>query len=251
MNSVCMATFNGGRFIKDQISSILSQIDYNDELIISDDSSTDDTISIIKGFHERRIILLENNRFRDPIKNFENALKFARGKFIFLSDQDDIWLDHKYRDTVGLLQKYNLVISDSIVTDEGLNTIQPSFFQFLHSGPGILKNVLKTTYYGSCMAFRQDLLQHALPFPDTKEIGHDLWIGLVAEMTGKVHFCKNAMILYRRHGNTSTQTGIGKSKRTLFAKARGRFIIIKHILRFFINYKYYGKRPGFNHNAYL
>lgn len=233
-----MATYNGESFIKEQIESILIQLDEKDELIISDDSSLDRTIEIIKEFDDSRIKLLEKNLFRDPIKNFQNCLKHARGEYIFLSDQDDVWIYGKYEKQKALLIEYDLVISDSIIVDENLKEIAPSFFRFFGSGKGILKNILKSSYYGSCMAFRREILEECLPFPDTKEIGHDLWIGLIAELTGKVLFYNEPLVLYRRHSSAFTVTGLGKSKRNIVEKISGRVVMFKELARFLIKNKW-------------
>ncbi len=242
MVSVCMATYNGATYIHQQITSILSQFHDEDELIISDDSSTDGTLACIKSINDRRICLYANNYFRDPIKNFQNALSYAKGDIIYLSDQDDIWLPDKYEETNALLQEHDLVISDSIITDENLKPLNQSFFAYMKSGKGLLKNVFRSTYYGSCMAFKRTLLETALPFPDTKEIGHDLWIGLVAEMTGTVFFYQKPLILYRRHSSSFTSTGVAKSKRTLTQQIKGRVIMMTEIIKFYLNYKLKWKR---------
>ena len=76
MISVCMATYNGEKYIKEQLSSILSQLSEKDEIIVSDDSSTDKTVEIIESFQDKRIKILKNNKFRQPNLNFENALKY-------------------------------------------------------------------------------------------------------------------------------------------------------------------------------
>ena len=94
MVSVCMATYNGGKYIKEQIDSILGQLSNNDELIISDDNSTDDTVDIINRISDSRVRLFFNKQ-KGYTNNFENALKQVRGDIIFLSDQDDIWMDNK------------------------------------------------------------------------------------------------------------------------------------------------------------
>jgi glycosyltransferase involved in cell wall biosynthesis len=232
MVSVCMATYNGDKYIRAQLESILSQLKAGDELVISDDSSNDGTIGIIQSFSDARIRLYSGNTFRDPIRNFQHCLQQARGDYIFLADQDDIWMDQKYAKMLGLLSEYDLVVSDSIVVDENLQEIEPSFFRFFGSGKGIVKNIIRSSYYGSCMAFRQSLLKEALPFPATKEIGHDLWLGLVAEITGKVLFYKEPLLLYRRHSSAFTHTGLGASKRNITAKIRGRLVMLSEIIHF-------------------
>ena len=95
--SVCMATHNGERYLHEQLASILSQLGEGDEVIISDDSSADGTVDIIRGFGDQRIHLLTGNTFFNPMHNLENALKHASGDIIALSDQDDVWLGNKVR----------------------------------------------------------------------------------------------------------------------------------------------------------
>ncbi len=236
MISVCMATYNGELFIKEQIDSILEQLGANDELIISDDGSKDGTIDIINAIGDSRIRVLHGN-FRNVIKNFENALSAASGEYIFLADQDDVWVEGKVARTLELLQEADLVVSDSYIVNERLEVLYNSFFDLYSSGKGLLKNISKSTYFGSCMAFRQRLLKRSLPFPDTREIGHDLWIGLVGEMTGKVLFVKEPLIRYRRHSAAFTSAGLSKSNRSLFIKLKGRVIMIREIAKFYLNYK--------------
>jgi glycosyltransferase involved in cell wall biosynthesis len=227
-----MATYNGDKYIRAQLDSILCQLQEGDELVISDDSSSDGTIGIIQSIPDRRIRLYTGNTFRDPIQNFQHCLLLARGDYIFLADQDDLWMDGKYEKMVSLLAGYDLVVSDSVVVDEELREIEPSFFRFFGSGEGVIKNIIRSSYYGSCMAFRRSLLEKALPFPQTKEIGHDLWIGLVAELTGKVLFYHEPLLLYRRHSAAFTHTGRGTSKRNITAKIRGRLVMLKAIIQF-------------------
>ncbi|RYE13319.1 MAG: glycosyltransferase [Rickettsiales bacterium] len=237
MNSVCMATYNGSLFIEEQILSILKQLSLEDELIISDDSSIDNTVQIITNINDSRVKLLTQNKYQDPIQNFQHALKFSSGKFIFLSDQDDIWVDGKYSEMVNLLDKYDLVISNSKIVDEHLHVLHPSFFKYFNSGKGILKNMIRSSYYGSCMAFKKNVLDVALPFPNTKEIGHDLWIGLVAEIVGTVYFYPKPLLLYRRHSTAFTPVNVGKSSRTMYQMLRGRLVMLKHVITFYIKYK--------------
>lgn len=242
MVSVCIASFNGEEYIQEQLVSILKQLDIDDEVIISDDSSTDNTIQVIKNITDKRIRLLENKTFRDPIKNFQNALMHAKGNFIFLSDQDDVWIEGKYKEMLQLLTKYDLVISDSVIVDEQLQILHPSFFKYFNSGKGIFKNILKSSYYGSCMAFRKGILETALPFPDTKEIGHDLWIGLVAELLGSVYFYPKQLIMYRRHSAAFTPINVGKSTRTKYQMLIGRIIMVKELLKFYVKRKFKWKK---------
>jgi len=232
-----MATYNGEKFIEEQIRSILAQISINDELIISDDGSTDRTVEIIQNLNDNRIKLYRHASSGRPTENFQNALLKATGQFIFLSDQDDVWLENKYVKMVKLLESYDLVLSNSIVVNDALQTLSSSFFKFHGSAKGVIRNAIKNSYFGSCMAFRKELLIHALPFPPSKEIGHDVWLGLVGEMVGKVYFTDEPLILYRRHTDAVTSHGLSKSKRSLFVKLWSRVIMLKYVFMFYIKYK--------------
>lgn len=242
--SVCIASYNGQEYIQEQIDSILSQIGNNDEIIISDDGSTDYTLDIIRKINDRRITLVSNTKRNGIIGNFENALVHASGKYIFLCDQDDIWLPHKYKRMLEELKTYDLVHSDSIVTNESLDTIYPSFYEIYKNGTGIIKNIVKSTYFGSHMAFKKEILEYALPFPATDEIGHDLWIGIVTELVGKVSFIDDKLLLYRRH-DTAYCDLAGKSKRALREKIHGRIQMVKYILKFCIEKK--GTKKFYDH----
>lgn len=240
MVSVCMATYNGEKYIKEQLDSILSQLTSSDEVVISDDGSMDRTVEIIKNYQDNRIKIYYAN-FKNPKKNFENALNNAQGEIVFFADQDDVWLPGKYQHCLEALKKYDLVVTDSYVVDENLKKIKSSFFDYYSSGKGILKNIFDCTYFGACMAFNKKILMRSLPMPDSKEIGHDLWIGLVAEITGKVFFLKEPFLLYRRHEKSLTNVTPklrNRSKRSLFVKIRGRFIVLKEVLIFYFKYRF-------------
>ena len=233
MNTVCVATYNGEAFIEQQLCSILAQIAPDDEVIVSDDGSTDNTLQIVDSIGDNRIRVRHSKAhyFRD---NFVEMLQEAKGDIIFLSDQDDVWLLGKYKRCIKELQTADLVCTNSQMTDAQLNVIEPDFFRIYHSGPGVLKNALNNTYYGSCMAFRRSLLDKALPMPRTHEIGHDLWLGLVAEMTGIVRFINTPYLLYRRHDETATTTSSlwNRCQRSLWRKIWSRFVVLYHVCKF-------------------
>lgn len=113
MISVCIATYNGERFIREQIGSIINQLGNEDEIIISDNGSTDSTIDIIKEIDDKRIKLIKGPEKKSPTSNFENALMHAKGEYIFLSDQDDVWKDNKISICMQYLKHYDCVISDA------------------------------------------------------------------------------------------------------------------------------------------
>lgn len=238
MISVCIATYNGEKYIEEQLESILKQIGESDEVVISDDASVDNTCAIIEAFNDKRIKLLHNNS-KSCKWNFQNALSNAHGDIIFMSDQDDVWLEGKVDRCVEELKHYDLVVTNSKETDQQLNIVNPDFFSVYNSGTGLIKNAINNTYYGSCMAFKADILKYALPFPPTNEIGHDIWIGLVAEMVGKVKFINEPYLLYRRHEQTVTSTNrslMKRSNRSFLTKVFSRLVVFYYIIKFKINH---------------
>lgn len=229
MISVCMATYNGEKYIKKQINSILKQINKNDELIISDDGSTDKTKSILQSYAEKypNIRIIEGPQ-KGVIKNFENALNNSKGDMIFLSDQDDIWLDNKVKNVLKEFDKgFDLVLHDAIIVDKNENMIEESFFYHRKSKKGFLNNTIKNSYIGCCMAFSRNVLNYALPFPDSIEM-HDWWIGLIAERVGKVSLLNDKLLLYRRHGNNVSSFRHYPLKKMISNRV---YILFKLILR--------------------
>lgn len=244
--SVCIATYNGSQYIEDQIYSILTQIGESDEIIISDDNSTDDTIELIKKINDNRIQIFQNkvndnNRLK-PIykatKNFENALKRAKGEIIFLSDQDDIWEPIKVESCVNQLENSQvlLLVHDAYIFNDEDYLHNNSYFAIANSGSGILKNLYKNTYLGCCMVFKKELLDISLPFPK-KLHAHDMWLGINAEIYGESIFINRALVKYRRHSSNVTMSS-EKSRNSLFYRINFRvqfifqlvFILIKRKL---------------------
>jgi glycosyltransferase involved in cell wall biosynthesis len=225
--SVCIAAYNGEKYIYDQLQSILMQLSENDEVIISDNYSSDKTVEIIKLINDSRIKLFFLKK-QDLIKNFENALLQASGDYIFLADQDDIWLPGKVQIMMAGLKSFDLVVSDCIVTNGDLKIISNSFYSINRSGPGFFKNIIKNSYIGCCMAFNRKTLDASLPFPENIPI-HDWWIGLMGEAIGKVTFLDNKLILYRRHDSSASVT-CKKSTFPLITRLKWRFILTKEII---------------------
>ena len=224
--SIAMAVYNGEKYIKEQIDSILKNMSDNDELIISDDGSKDDTLKIISKYNDERIKLIEGPH-KGVKQNFANAIDHAKGKYIFLSDQDDIWMENKIELVLKTFEDNNvsIVIHDAEVIDENLEVTLPSFFEYRNSGKGIIKNIYKNTYIGCCMAFKADLKKYILPIPNNIEM-HDQWIGILGESKGDGSiYLKEKLIQYRRHSNNVSQM-----------KHYGIAKMIKNRVFFIINY---------------
>ncbi len=224
--SVAMATYNGEKYIKEQIESILVCLGNEDELIISDDESTDSTLDIIKSFNDKRIHLI-NGPKKGIKQNFANAIENTSGEYIFLADQDDIWNENKVKDVVKCFEKEKctLVVHDAEIVDEKLNVIKDSYYKYRNSGKGIIKNIYKNTYIGCCMAFSKEIKKYILPIPNDIEM-HDQWIGVLNDKYGKTYFLEEKLIKYRRHSlNNSRMSHYGIAK------------MIKNRLKFIKRYK--------------
>ena len=227
--SVCMATYNGEKYIFEQMKSILMQLNVSDEVIVSDDGSRDKTLSIIENIKDQRVCIFKNEFGPNLILNIENALKKATGDYIFLSDQDDIWLEDKVNMMTLLLNKYDLVVSDCMIINEKEEIIKESFFEIIGKKRGIIRNLYKNPYLGCCMAFKKEVLGKALPFPKNIPM-HDIWLGFIGELYGKTYFYEGKLVKYRRHiSNTSPTTGV--SKNALSWKIYSRIRLIYHLIK--------------------
>lgn len=224
--SVCMATYNGEAYITEQLASILNQLKYDDEIIISDDCSNDQTRVIIKSFKDDRITLIENKHQCGVIRNFEKALQASRGDYIFLCDQDDVWMENKVEVFLQYLQKYDLVQSDAVIVDSNLRTLHSSFFKLMGSKKGLLRNIFKNNYIGCNMAFKRKVLVTALPFPVHIPM-HDLWLGIVGELFFKTFYIPQQLLYYRRHNTNVSQTG-AKSPFSFRQQVNFRINIIRY-----------------------
>lgn len=202
MITVCIPTFNGALYIEDQLESILTS-PFITEVIVSDDGSVDNTIEIVKSFNDPRIKVVEGPH-QGLVRNYESLLELASGEYIFLSDQDDVWMPNKVQVMLARLQNADLVVCDCTVVDAQLNLLYQSFFVLMHSGPGLARNLWRNSYLGCCIAFNRRLLIHALPFPSQLPM-HDWWLGLIAETFGRVSFIDQPLMKYRRHGNNASQ----------------------------------------------
>ncbi len=240
-----MASFNGERYIAEQIASILRQLPKNAEFIISDDGSSDQTLSIIKSFNDARIQLLQGPK-QGVARNFEFALRHAKGQYIFLADQDDVWLDNKVELMFEALQTYPVAISDAKVVDGDQSTIAESLFKYIGFKRGFWVNWIHNRYLGCTMAFQREFVEQTLPFPQTIPSVHDWWLGLIAEKQNQVKVINKPLMLYRRHGANLSTVG-NKSKYNLYSKLSFR---VKLLLQLCQRFKSSRELKKHNENTY-
>lgn len=230
MISVCIATFNGEKYIKRQLSSILSQLSAGDEVILADDSSTDNTLDVVRSFKDSRIHIIDGPNKHSPIWNFERALSKASGDYIYLADQDDEWLPDKIKVTQQYLQNYDCIVSDNVCINGDGTIISSSFYKLNKTKSGKYYNLLiKNGYLGCCMAFKRKVLEASLPFPSNIPM-HDIWIGNVAAFKYNVKFIPEKLIRFCRHGDNVSTTA-SKSGYKIWNRLMFRWTILSDLLK--------------------
>ena len=215
MVSVCIATYNGEQFIRCQLDSVLREISPEDEVVISDDSSTDKTVEIIRSYQDSRIRLFDHQEFHSPIFNFENAVKQAKGDIIFLADQDDKWLPGRVAKAMEMhANGYNLVLCNRINIYKDRTEV--------HHTVNPIKNtwstLWKSPFVGCMTSFDRKVVDLVIPFPKTIAM-HDLWIGLLAQRNLKCGYIDEPLVEYKRH----EESYIAKHHFSTYAKLKYRW----------------------------
>ncbi len=234
MISVCMTTYNGERYLRQQLESILSQLSEQDaEIIIADDGSTDETLRIVESLKDSRIRVLPSEKHLGTIYNYERALQVAKGDVIFLADQDDIWLPGKVAVVLDKLKECDLVMHDAYMlrqkdSQEGAWQRSGKLSDIRPYKSGVVSNWWKNSFTGCCEAFRRQVLEKALPFPKNLPM-HDQWLGLVAERYFKVRWIEEPLVEYRQHSSNATH--IGNSPAGVLQKIKWRVNLVCAILR--------------------
>lgn len=208
--SVCMATWNGSRFLQEQLTDILSQLTHHDELVVVDDGSFDATMDILEHAaaeaSHTRVRIYRNDKNIGAIRTFERALGMAEKDLVFLSDQDDRWLPHKVckiERAFATHPEVTLVISDTQIIDATGTVTAASWTSRRLFHPGTLANVVKNRFLGCTMAFRRSSLEYCLPFPPDTPM-HDQWIGTLHSIFGSILFLPESLMQYRRHDDNAT-----------------------------------------------
>lgn len=231
--SVCIASYQGERYISPQLRSILGQLSADDEVILVDDGSEDGTCDKIFALQDPRLRVIRNIKNQGVLRSFETALSCSSGEIIFLSDQDDLWLPKKVETVLEVFlhdPDLVLVASDAILIDENGNKIGDSFYaQRGRFRPGLWSNLLIGKFHGCTMAFRSTLLRSALPFPPRKEVHHDTWIGCInALIGGKTKYISEPLVAYRRHATNVT----GRTRLSAYTRLKVRSLLVLGLLVF-------------------
>lgn len=236
---VLLATYNGEKYLKEQIDSILNQTYQNINLIISDDNSNDSTRKILEEYKkiDNRIKIYLQDKNLGYIKNFEFLIKQVESNMFMLSDQDDVWLPEKIEKSAELMKRENadLVFGDLEIVDQNLKTINPSFNEYMLLKRKINKCIknYKVNYLYNCVTgcttlIKSKWIEKILPIPsNSKYVPHDYWIGIMIALEGKLAYVEKPYIKYRQHGNNQIGTDKISHGFTKLEDVRNLFINVK------------------------
>jgi hypothetical protein len=200
--SVVMTVYNGGPFLRQQISSVAAQLRPEDELIVVDDASTDESVEIVAQFAAPNVRLVCSSSNMGLRKTLQRGLMLARHEIIFLCDQDDVWLPGKRDACVAAFShdpRILVVLTDAEVIDRHGKVISRSFIADRGGFDGTAVGTLwRNRYLGCAMAIRATLLKLALPIPARAPM-HDMWLGVMGHLSGEVEYLPKPYLQYRRH----------------------------------------------------
>ena len=200
--SVVMTSYNGEKYIREQLDSIITNITENDELIIGDDGSTDNTISIIDEYLDKfpHIKLVKSQKL-GTTNNLERLISMTNGDIIFIADQDDVWDSQKVSKICNAFQdnpEIYLVFHNSKVSGADINDIlHISLFDYLSVSNKFFDNLLYFHFWGCMFAFRKRAKEYLIPF----RFGFDSWIMFCVSFFKNCYLEKDILMTYRRHGN--------------------------------------------------
>jgi glycosyltransferase involved in cell wall biosynthesis len=225
-----MATYNGERFVEEQVRSILDQLALGDEVVIVDDASSDSTVAIIQSIGDPRVHLSVHSTNVGYTATFEEALSLASGAYIFLSDQDDVWVPGRVDAMLDALCASQLVVGNckhfggELTPFLRLRLRSSESSHYVRNLIGIL--VGYRLHWGSAMGIRAEFRRIALPFPKGTVESHDQWLALAANVLRDVSYLDEDVVLHRLHGGNVTPNGV----RGIRAIARARWQFGKDLI---------------------
>lgn len=235
--SVVMATYNGERFLREQLDSIINQTYPNIEIIVVDDQSTDGTVAILNSYAAKypNIKVYVNEVNLGYVKNFERGLLLSTADYIAPSDQDDVWLPNKLELLMDKMGNNAIVYCNSaIINQNGELTGQKlSDLKHLQTYDNCLQYTIGNTAAGHAMILTRQLMLDSIPLPTM--IPHDYWLGFVATFNSQLLFIDEPLVLYRQHeanvfgvktDGVKKVKKVKPAKSTIQAKARERMRLL-------------------------
>nr|WP_277348483.1 glycosyltransferase [Planctomonas sp. JC2975] len=234
--SVCMATYNGATYIREQLDSILSELDIDDEVVVVDDASTDGTVNIVRAIGDRRIRVFDRAENLGYVRTFEESLLRSRGEYLLLSDQDDVWLPGRVGTMLDVLRTETVVASNMVILGTGE---RPNWWMPARTARQWYRNLLRIVagvsgYYGCGMGLRRDALRVLTPFPAFLTESHDLWMALGGNLLHSVGLVEAPTLQRRVHGENVTPLrprSVGKVLAARIMLLRALFVLARRIRR--------------------
>ena len=235
--SIAMTTFNGEKYLRKQLDSILAQTYKDFELVVCDDCSTDNTHSILEEYvqKDKRIKIHYNDSNLGFIKNFEQTLRFCSGDFVALADQDDVWTNNHLEVLLSNIGEHDIACSNSILVDKDLKPLNMDMKTSCHF-TNVPKDNADLFFYflfgnnfvqGAASLIKREFLQKCLPIPEFV-IFHDHWFGINASICNGIVYLENSTLYYRQHGNNITQSADKVFQKIADAITNARFMKKKH-----------------------
>lgn len=264
--SVAFCTYNGEKYIREQLDSIIEQTVAVNEIVICDDGSTDATLGIIKEYQEKYpnfIHLYQNEVNLRSVKNFEKAITLCTGDIVFLSDQDDRWMPNKvekYVDFFAQNPSITTIASNGFCMNDASGVLDlytiwdvPKFLEEKGIALDTFSLISQVGNFvtGAAMAFRKEIVSEVIPFPSIKNVHHDEWIALLTSFRGQFAFLNEKYFYYRVHANQQVG-GVSYPKNEKTKKNLLQGYTLKECSSF-IGYKRRLKRlqKNYYHNAAL
>ena len=240
MVSVVMCTYNGAKYVKEQLDSILQQTVADFELVVCDDCSNDGTWEILQEYASGHDIirLFKNEQNLGFLKNFEKAMGLASGEYIALSDQDDIWMPNHLEVLMNLLGERTIACGNSLLVDENGNSLGMSLKEqedltVVSENPldlALSVMVYRNPFQGAAMLFRRSFLEKALPIPEGINY-HDSWFAALACFMEGISYTDEVILCYRMHGENLSGLHSKKSRGSILNKRyEGKYIVDRPIM---------------------
>ena len=228
--SIVMATYNGEKYLREQVDSLLAQSYPSLEFVFVDDASSDASLAILQEYalRDSRIRFISNPVNQGLLATFETGIRAAKGEMIALSDQDDVWMPEKISLLAGAIGSYSMIYADSALTDAtGIVTGKFSDRNHLCDYPTALHYVFGTKAMGHAMLFKREIIDIALPFPDY--VGHDYILGFAAAALNGVVYFPQTLVNYRQHSSNTMGADLSKGKKNYNTREERNARIVKRL----------------------
>ncbi len=208
--SVCLAAHDGARWIGEMLTSVLAQLGPDDEVVVVDDASRDETVALVESMDDPRIRLHRNETNVGYVRTFDRAMRLSKADVVLLADQDDVWVPGRVDAMVAALEHHGVVATSIAVLGDPLEP--PRWPLRARDSSRRLLNLTAVMigvrwYSGCAMGVRRDVLATVLPIPTWVHESHDLWIGIVGNVQGEMVHLEHPSVARRLHDANQTPLG--------------------------------------------